>query len=282
MNKNKTYTLNSGYEIPAVGFGTWQTPDGDVAESSVLKALEAGYTNIDTAAVYGNEESVGRALKKSGLDRKDLYITTKLWNDAHSYEGAKAAIQTSLKKLQLDYIDLYLIHWPNPLALRDSWKSANAEAWRAMEEAVEEGLIRSIGVSNFHPHHIDALLETAKIKPAANQILVNPSDMQMELLQYNKKHGILTEAYSPLGTGKIFEVEALKDLATKYDKTVAQIVLQWSLHHGLLPLPKSVTPERIVSNLDVYDFELSAEDIELINGLNGLAGQALDPDNTNF
>lgn len=279
---NKNYTLNNGLEIPVVGFGTWQTPDGEVAELSVLTALKAGYTHIDTAAAYKNEESVGRAIKKSGLNREDLYITTKLANPSHAYEDAQQSIKDSLEKLDLDYIDLYLIHWPNPVTSRHEWKKRNADSWRAMEEAVDAGLIKSIGVSNFHPHHIDALLETARIKPAVNQILLNPSDMQEELVRYNKKHDILSEAYSPLGTGKIFEVESLKDLASKYNKTVAQVVIRWSLHHGFLPLPKSVTPERIVSNFDVYDFELSPEDIALIDGLKGTAGSAIDPDTTNF
>ncbi len=279
---NKNYTLNNGLEIPVVGFGTWQTPDGEVAELSVLTALKAGYTHIDTAAAYKNEESVGRAIKKSGLNREDLYITTKLANPSHTYEDAQQSIKDSLEKLHLDYIDLYLIHWPNPVTSRHEWKKRNADSWRAMEEAVDAGLIKSIGVSNFHPHHIDALLETARIKPAVNQILLNPSDMQEELVRYNKKHDILSEAYSPLGTGKIFEVESLKDLASKYNKTVAQVVIRWSLHHGFLPLPKSVTPERIVSNFDVYDFELSPEDIALIDGLKGTAGSAIDPDTTNF
>ena len=279
---NKNYTLNNGLEIPVVGFGTWQTPDGEVAELSVITALKAGYTHIDTAAAYKNEESVGRAIKKSGLNREDLYITTKLANPSHTYEDAQQSIKDSLEKLDLDYIDLYLIHWPNPVTSRHEWKKRNADSWRAMEEAVDAGLIKSIGVSNFHPHHIDALLETARIKPAVNQILLNPSDMQEELVRYNKKHDILSEAYSPLGTGKIFEVESLKDLASKYNKTVAQVVIRWSLHHGFLPLPKSVTPERIVSNFDVYDFELRPEDIALIDGLKGTAGSAIDPDTTNF
>ena len=279
---NKNYTLNNDLEIPVVGFGTWQTPDGEVAELSVLTALKAGYTHIDTAAAYKNEESVGRAIKKSGLNREDLYITTKLANPSHTYEDAQQSIKDSLEKLDLDYIDLYLIHWPNPVTSRHEWKKRNADSWRAMEEAVDAGLIKSIGVSNFHPHHIDALLETARIKPAVNQILLNPSDMQEELVRYNKKHDILSEAYSPLGTGKIFEVESLKDLASKYNKTVAQVVIRWSLHHGFLPLPKSVTPERIVSNFDVYDFELSPEDIAFIDGLKGTAGSAIDPDTTNF
>ena len=282
MSLTDTYTLSNGQTIPVVGFGTWQTPDGDVAEASVLAALKAGYRHIDTAAAYKNEESVGRAIAKSGVPREEIFLTTKLWNDSHSYELAQKAIDTSLTKLGVDYLDLYLIHWPNPVAFRDNWKEANAGAWRAMEEAVEAGKIRSIGISNFMPHHLDALLETAKIKPVVNQIFLNPSDLQEEVVAHNKKHDILSEAYSPLGTGKIFAVEELKTLADKYGKTVAQVVLRWSLQHGFLPLPKSVTESRIIENGQLFDFELSEEDMKAIDQLKGVAGQTNDPDNTTF
>ncbi len=277
-----SYELSNGLNIPKIGFGTWQTPDGDVAESSVTHALKAGYRHIDTAAIYGNEESVGRAIKKSGIDRSELFITTKLWNNNHSYEKAKLAIDESLAKLDLDYVDLYLIHWPNPADLRPDFATGNAESWRAMEEAVAEGKIKAIGVSNFHPHHIDALLKTAKIKPVVNQIFLNPSDMQPEIVSYCREKDILLEAYSPLGTGKIFEVDSLKELAAKYNKTVAQVVLRWSLQHGFLPLPKSVTESRIKENIQVFDFELSKEDMETIDQLRGTAGLALNPDETTF
>lgn len=277
-----SYELSNGLNIPKIGFGTWQTPDGDVAESSVTHALKAGYRHIDTAAIYGNEESVGRAIKKSGIDRSELFITTKLWNNNHSYEKAKLAIDESLAKLDLDYVDLYLIHWPNPVDLRPDFATGNAESWRAMEEAVAESKIKAIGVSNFHPHHIDALLETTKIKPVVNQIFLNPSDMQPEIVSYCREKDILLEAYSPLGTGKIFEVDSLKELAAKYNKTVAQVVLRWSLQHGFLPLPKSVTESRIKENIQVFDFELSEEDMETIDQLRGTAGLALNPDETTF
>ncbi|WP_288394064.1 aldo/keto reductase [uncultured Vagococcus sp.] len=277
-----SYELSNGLNIPKIGFGTWQTPDGDVAESSVTHALKAGYRHIDTAAIYGNEESVGRAIKKSGIDRSELFITTKLWNNNHSYKKAKLAIDESLAKLDLDYVDLYLIHWPNPVDLRPDFATGNAESWRAMEEAVAEGKIKAIGVSNFHPHHIDALLKTAKIKPVVNQIFLNPSDIQPEIVSYCREKDILLEAYSPLGTGKIFEVDSLKELAAKYNKTVAQVVLRWSLQHGFLPLPKSVTESRIKENIQVFDFELSKEDMETIDQLRGTAGLALNPDETTF
>jgi len=282
MSLKDTYTLSNGVKIPVVGFGTWQTPDGEVAEASVLAALNAGYRHIDTAAIYGNEASVGRAIAKSGIPREEIFLTTKLWNDAHSYEGAKQALEKSMEKLGVDYLDLYLIHWPNPIALRDSWQEANAAAWRAMEEALEAGKIRAIGVSNFMPHHLDALLATAKVKPVVNQIYLNPSDAQEEVVAYNQKHEILSEAYSPLGTGKIFSVSKLQEIADKYNKTVAQVVLRWSLQHGFLPLPKSVTESRIIENGQLFDFELSAEDVQAIDQLKGIAGEAPDPDTKTF
>ncbi|KAF1302327.1 MULTISPECIES: aldo/keto reductase [Enterococcus] len=282
MSLKDTYKLANGVEIPVVGFGTWQTPSGEVAEESVLAALKAGYRHIDTAAAYGNEESVGKGIKASGVPREELFITTKLWNKHHSYALAKQAIEDSLTKLGVDYLDLYLIHWPNPIDFRENWEQANAEAWRAMEEAVEAGKIRAIGVSNFRPHHLDALLKTAKIKPVVNQIFLNPSDLQPEVVAYNDAHDILSEAYSPLGTGKIFDVPELKEVADKYNKTVAQVVLRWSLQHGFLPLPKSVHDERIKENTELFDFELTAEDVKLIDGLHGVAGLAKNPDEATF
>ncbi|WP_208558941.1 aldo/keto reductase [Marinilactibacillus kalidii] len=281
MSLTDTYTLKNGVEIPVVGFGTWQSSDED-AEQSVIWALEAGYRHIDTATAYKNETGVGRGLKKSGLKREEIFVTTKLSNKEHGYEEAKQAIQDSLDKLDTDYIDLYIIHWPNPIKYRDNWKEANAQSWRAMEEAVEAGKIRALGVSNFHPHHIDALLETATIEPTLNQILLNPSDMQPEIVKYNQAHDIVSEAYSPLGTGKIFEIDELKELAEKYDKSIAQLVLRWSLQRGFLPLPKSVHEERIHENANIFDFEIEDADLKTIDGLKGRAGQAHNPDETSF
>src|SRR5699024_5110578 len=278
MSLTDTYTLANGVKIPIVGFGTWQTPDGEVAEKSVIEALKAGYRHIDTAAAYGNEESVGRGIAKSGIAREDIFVTTKLWNANHSYELAKKAIDESLNKLGLDYLDLYLIHWPNPKEFRDHWEEANQQTWKAMEEAVDEGKIRALGISNFLPHHIDSLLETARIKPVVNQIFLNPSDRQEEVVTYNQTHDILSEAYSPLGTGKIFSIPELKDIAEKYNKTIAQVVLRWSLQHEFVPLPKSVHAERIVENAQLFDFELSKEDMAAIDQLEGRAGRASDPD----
>lgn len=273
--------MNNGLSIPKIGFGTWQAKDEEV-KNAVLWALEAGYRHIDTAQGYGNEEEVGEALKESGVPREEIFLTTKLHNKKHGYEKTKEAIDESLRKLDTPYIDLLLIHWPNPIYSRENWKEANAGSWKAMEEAVASGKIKSLGVSNFLPHHLDALLETAEIKPAVNQILLNPSEMQPEVVKYNNEHNIISEAYSPLGTGKIFDVDELKDLAQKYNKSIAQLVLRWSLQHTFLPLPKTVTKERVWENADIFDFEIEADDMTLIDGLTGRAGSAKDPDSIEF
>ena len=282
LNINSTYKLANGVEIPVIGFGTWQTPDGEVAENAVLDALKAGYRHIDTAAVYKNEEGVGRGIKKSGIAREEIFVTTKVWNDNHTYEDAKAALATSLEKLGLDYIDLYLIHWPNPLAVRDSWEKRNQEVWRYMEDALESGLVRSIGISNFHDHHITSLLKTARITPHINQIQLSPSEMQPEVVAANEKHGILSQAWSPLGTGTILEVPELIEIAQNHGKTTAQVAIRWSLQKGYNPLPKSVTTSRIISNIDVFDFELTGEEIKNIEKLAGVGKVAADPDEMNF
>ncbi|KAI4309014.1 aldo/keto reductase [Lactobacillus intestinalis] len=276
------YKLNNGVKIPIIGFGTWQTPDGQVAEESVLAALNSGYRHIDTAAAYGNEESVGAAIKKSGINRHELFVTTKLWNSDHGYQNTKKAIDTSLEKLGLDYLDLYLIHWPNPATMRDNWAELNAESWQAMEEAVQAGKIRAIGVSNFRKHHLDELLKTAEIKPAVNQNYLNPSDMQEDLVKYNDSLGIVNEAYSPLGTGGLLSNEVVNEIAEKYGKSPAQILIRWSLDHNFLPLPKSVHPDYIKANADVFDFDIEPEDMKKLDGLHGAAKMANDPDEVDF
>ena len=281
-SQKDTYTLSNGVGIPCLGLGTWQTPDGDQAVDAVLCAIDAGYTHIDTAQAYGNEESIGKAIRLSGADRKDLFITTKLWNTNHTYEKTLSSVNESMDKLGLDYLDLFLIHWPNPLPFRDRWQEANAESWAAMEELVDAGRIRAIGISNFRPHHIAALMKTARIKPQVDQIRLCPGDTQDETAACCREHGILLEAYSPLGTGKIFDVPQMQALSLKYGRSIAQICIRWSLQQGYLPLPKSVTPSRIRENLRVFDFELSDEDMLLIRDLKGCVGYASDPDQRNF
>lgn len=281
-HQTDTYKLSNGVGIPCIGFGTWQTPDGDVAVRSVACAIEAGYRHIDTAQAYGNEESVGKGIRKSGIDRKDLFVTTKLWNSNHSYKQTMRTFEESMNKLELDYLDLFLIHWPNPIAFRDHWQEANAESWKAMEELYEAGKIRAIGVSNFRPHHIKEILKTAKVAPMVNQIRLCPGDTQDETVNWCRDHGMVLEAYSPLGIGQIFEVPEMQKLAEKYQRSIAQVCIRWSLQRGYLPLPKSVTPSRIQENLKVFDFELSDEDVQMIADLKGCVGYAGDPDRTNF
>lgn len=277
-----SYTLSNNVSIPELGFGTWQTPNGDVAVSAVKKALEVGYRHIDTAQGYKNEDSVGQAIKESGIPREEIFLTTKLWNENHSYDLVLSSFEESLKKLQTDYIDLFLIHWPNPVKFRDNWKSANAETWRAMEELYQAGKIKAIGVSNFLPHHFEELKKTATIFPMVNQIFLAPGELQKEVVSYCQEHNVLLEAYSPLGTGKIFDVPEMQELSDKYGKTIAQIAIRWSLQHDFLPLPKSVTPSRIEENLAVFDFELSDEDMQRIDQLDGVVGKATNPDTTGF
>lgn len=274
--------LRNDVVIPSVGFGTWQVNDGDEAYNSVLCALQNGYTHIDTAAAYGNEESVGKAIKDSGIARDKLFITTKLWNDVRGYEDTINAFNESLNKLGLDYIDLYLIHWPNPVKYRANYIEMNRESYRAMEDLYKQGKIRAIGVSNFLVHHLDELLETATIVPHVNQIRLFPGLRQDEVIAYCKEKGIAIEAYSPFGTGKIFEVKELQELANKYNKSIAQICVRYSLDKGYIPLPKSVTPSRIKSNIEVFDFKLDKEDIKLLDNLPNYVSPLKDIDNINY
>ncbi len=260
--------LNNGVLIPVLGFGTWQSPDGDIAYKAVTNALDSGYRHVDTAAAYGNEESVGRAvndwLKKRREKRESLFITTKLQNPDHGYKSTKKAIDRSLSLLGLDYIDLYLIHWPNPIAFRDNWAESDRESWRAMEEAYREGKIRALGLSNFHPHHIDVILSSATIAPAVNQIKFCPGINQKEVASYSREKNMVLEAYSPLGTGGVLSDPVIKEIAEKYGKTPAQIAIRYALESGYIPLPKSVTEERIRENSNVFDFSLTPLDMKMI------------------
>ena len=283
MNKlTDTYTLYNGVQIPCVGFGTWQTPEGDIAETSVRAAIEAGYRHIDTAAAYGNETGVGRGIRASGVRREELFVTTKLWNAVRGYKETIAAFEDSMEKLGLEYLDLYLIHWPNPARYRDNWQHNNAETWRAMEDLYKAGLIRAIGISNFRVHHMEALLQTATVVPMVNQLRLCPGETQPQVTAWCRAHDILCEAYSPLGTGRIFEVPEMQEIAARYGRSVAQVCIRWSLQMGYLPLPKSVTPARIAENADVFGFSLSDADMAAIAGLTGCCGPTKDPDTTTF
>lgn len=279
------YTLSNGVTIPKIGFGTWQIPDGEVAYEAVKSAIAAGYTHIDTAQIYGNEVSVGRAIADSGKARAAIFLTTKVWNDKMDYDTARASVLESMTKLGVDYLDLVLIHWPNPKAVReqgeDAWKARNAQVWSALEDLYEEGKLRAIGVSNFMPHHIEALLETADIVPHVNQILLAPGTPQTELVTLCQQHGILLEAYSPFGTGTLFGNPIVVEMAERYGKTVAQLALAWSLQKGFLPLPKSATPANIVANLDCFGTTLTDEDMLILDKLEGVKTQ-FNPDEAEF
>ncbi|MGI5900489.1 MAG: aldo/keto reductase [Christensenellales bacterium] len=281
-NLKDTYVLNNGVQIPCVGFGTWQVPDGNIAVESVAIALENGYVHIDTAAAYDNESSVGRAVIESGIDRKSLFITTKIPNYVRGYEQAISQIDKSIMLLGTDYIDLMLIHWPAPKLFRDTWEQSNAETWRAMEDAVRDGKLRAIGVSNFLPHHMEALKKTERMAPAVNQIRLCPGDAHQPTIDYCEKRGILLQAYSPLGTGALLGLPELVKLAEIKGRTPAQLLLRWSLQNGFLPLPKSVTKERIISNAQIFDFDLTKDEMELISRLSAEEISFRDPDTRPF
>ena len=277
-NLRSTYRLNNSVQIPKMGFGTWQLSDGDEAYNAVLSAIRAGYRHIDTAAMYGNEKSVGAAIKDSGVDRESLFITSKLPNSAHGYLPAREAFIESLKNLGLQYLDMYLIHWPNPMRNRSNWKQANRDSWKALEELFYNGKIRAIGVSNFRAHHLDALFESAVVIPAVNQIRLCPGDEDTKTVRYCRDQNILLEAYSPLGSGLALEVPLIQQLAKAYKKSPSQICLRWSLQNGYLPLPKTTSPERMTENADVFDFELVGPDMLDIAELKDCSGHAGDPD----
>ena len=221
-----TYTLHNQVEIPCVGFGTWQVPDGETAANAVMHAIEAGYTHIDTAIAYHNEIGVGAGIRMSGAAREKLFVTSKLWNDVRGYDETLKEFGNSLKRLNMDYLDLFLIHWPRPIAFRDNYEEANRETWRAFEHLLNEGYVRAIGVSNFLPKHLKALLKSAKVVPMIDQIEFHPGWMQPEAVSFCEEHGILVEAWSPLGSGKLLSDPALVALAEKYNRSAAQICLR--------------------------------------------------------
>lgn len=281
----KTFKLNNGTSIPSIGFGTWRMKDQNECENAVLSAIESGYKHIDTAAFYLNEKFIGEAIKKSGVDRRDLFITSKLWNTEHTYEKTMKAFFQTLEDLQTDYLDLYLIHWPRPIAFRDNWEEANAQTWRAFEELYNAGKIKAIGVSNFLPKHLEALLKTAKIKPMVNQIEIHPGLDRSDVIDYCNQKAILLEAWAPFAVGGVFKIPLLQELSEKYNRPISQIVLRWFLQKGIVPLPKSVTKERIKENLAVYDFEIEEQDVKKIDQITGDDEQFKlhhDPDNINF
>lgn len=256
------FTLSNGVEIPAVGYGTYLTSEKD--DGTVAAALAAGYRHFDTASFYGTEQALGDALKASGVPREELFLTSKLWKDEMGYENALAAFERSLQKLGTDYLDLYLIHWPRPDDLTSEWQQLDRDTWRALEDLYRAGRVRAIGVSNFLPHHLRSLMKTAEVMPMVNQIEFHPGYPQTYTVEFCKAHGILPEAWSPLGRTRVLQDERLAGIAAKYGKSVAQLCVRFALQCGVAPLPKSSSPARMQANLDVFDFVISDEDMDRI------------------
>ncbi len=267
-----TFELHNGVQMPYFGLGVYLSEDGQEVINAVKWAIESGYRHIDTASIYNNEEGVGKGIKQSGIDRKEIFVVSKVWNSDQGYETTLKAFNDSLKRLDLDYLDLYLIHWP----VKGKYK----ETWRALEQLYREKKIRAIGVSNFLRHHLEDLLPTVEIVPMVNQMEFHPYLVQQDLLDYCNVHKIQYEAWSPLMQGRIFDLAAIKEIAEKYDKSVAQVVLRWDLQKGVVTIPKSAKKERIIANADIFDFELSIEDIASLDSLE--RGQRFGPDPDTF
>ena len=262
----KTIELNDGHKMPTLGFGVWQVADED-AERAVAEALRVGYRSIDTARIYDNERGVGRAIRDGGVPREALFVTTKLWNEDQGFDGTLRAFDASLERLGLDHVDLYLIHWPSPS------RGLYLESWKALVRLRKEGRARSIGVSNFGIEHLQTIIDGTNEIPAVNQVELHPRFSQRAARQRHAAFGIVTEAWSPLGQGKLLSDPTLGELATKHRRSAAQVILRWHLQHGIVVIPKSVTPARIRENFDVYDFQLDDEDMQRIDGLDDDKGR---------
>lgn len=269
-----TTTLSNGVKMPWFGLGVFKVEEGSEVVESVKAALRNGYRSIDTAAIYQNEEGVGQAIRESGIAREELFVTSKVWNADLGYESTIAAYETSLEKLGLEYLDLYLIHWP----VAGKYK----EAWRALETLYKEGRVKAIGVSNFHVHHLEDVMKDAEIKPMVNQVEYHPRLAQKELRAFCQEQGIQLEAWSPLMQGQLLDNEVLQSIAEKHNKSVAQVILRWDLQNGVVTIPKSIKEHRIIENSQVFDFELTAEDMEAIDSLNEDRRVGPDPDNFDF
>lgn len=277
--------LRNGIEIPDIGFGTWNIPYGEGCEKAVFEAIRAGYRHIDTAGAYGNERSVGLGVKaaiREGLikDRSDVFITSKLWNTNRSYNKAFRGFDKSMRNLDLDYIDLYLIHWPANKMKYKNPSEVNATTWEALEELYEEGRVRAIGVSNFLPHHLEELKKSAKVLPMVNQIELHVGYMQEDVVEYNNNNGIITEGYSPLGTGALLDNEILWEMAKKYQTTVSNICISFLRKRGIIPLPKTTSPDRMSGNLRLIRIE--DEDMDILYNFPYIGGHAHNPDEVDF
>lgn len=273
---NPTYTvLQNGVKMPRLGLGVWKVTDENQLIKAVHAAVETGYRSIDTAAIYGNEAAVGEAIRTCGVNRSELFITSKVWNSEQGYDTTLRAFETSMDKLGLDVLDLYLIHWPVKGKYKDTWK--------ALEKLYADGRVRAIGVSNFHVHHLEDLLQEAKVVPMVDQVELHPRLSQQPLRQFCAANGIQIEAWSPLMQGgELLDHALLSQIGTKYGKSAAQVVLRWDIQHGIVTIPKSVTPARIAENAAIFDFELTAAEMAAIDELNENRRVGADPDNFNF
>lgn len=271
-----TVSLSNGVKIPLLGLGTYQSPEGPVVEQAVLWALELGYRHIDTAALYYNEKGVGNAVRRSGIARKEIFVTTKCWNDEirRGPDAVQAACDKSLKLLGMDYVDLYLLHWP--IVGKDK------EAWQAMEKIYADGRAKAIGVSNYLPHHLRDLLASAKVKPMVNQVEFHPWVVDKALLEFEKKNRIVPEAWAPLMQGKGWDIPELAAIAKAHGKSIAQVLLRWDIQHGVVTIPKSTHRERIVGNAAIFDFQLTPQEMARIDALDQNKRIGPDPDNFNF
>lgn len=265
-----TITLNNGVKMPGFGLGVYKVEDGDVVYQAVDAALEAGYRSIDTASFYFNEKGVGQAVKDSHVAREDIFITSKVWNDQQGYEETLKAFEESLENLQTDYLDLYLIHWP----VKGKYK----ETWRAMEKLYKDERVKAIGVSNFHIHHLEHLLDGCEVKPAVDQVEYHPHLTQEELHGFCRREGIQLEAWSPLKRGQLLDDPLLNEIGRKYNKTAAQVILRWNVQNGVITIPKTITDQRIEENADIFDFSLTAEEMEQIRGMNKNDRAGTNPD----
>lgn len=276
------YMLSNGVRIPCVAYGTYKAPDGEECVQGVKCALENGYRHIDTAEFYGNEFSIGKALRETDIPRKEIFITSKVWNTHQGFRTTIDAFESSLDKLGVDYLDLYLIHWPNPKQFREDYPEKLYDTWNAMERLYRDGMVRAIGVCNCLTSHLKDLMRYAQVKPMVLQNEIHIGYMQKEATEYAKNNGMIVEAWAPLCRGKAFGMEPLSSIAYKYGKTESQILVRWSLQHNLLPLPKSVRAERIIENADVFDFEISKEDMDKLDAFDGLGRLGSHPDTAEF
>ncbi len=269
-NLQDTVTLNNGVKMPGFGLGVYKMEDGQSVVQSVKAALKHGYRLIDTASYYHNEEGVGQAVRESGIPREEIFVTSKVWNDQQGYDNTLKAFEDSLEKLGLDYLDLYLVHWPVTGKFKDTY--------RALEKIYEEGKVRAIGVSNFQVHHLEDLLKDCKIKPVINQVEYHPHLTQEELKVYCEKENIQLEAWAPLKRGGVFDEPIIQELSEKYRKTPAQVILRWDVQHNVVTIPKSVKEQRIIENADIFDFSLTKEEVKQIDSLNRNERSGPDPD----